>query len=259
MRRSPPALEARLLFISAVAVVTLIGLCVMAVGAAAAMTRTPAGSGPSKTVSASTALKAGRGKILYTDSFHTAARWSTSPLEPRGTTFTYTPSGYEIVGTGSFVHTAVPPYLTAIQQVSMSITATQPAGSPANTGFGVVCRRGVGAARVQYEIYVGGSQWVVERRDGAISGAAPFVIKEGSSPTTAGPAPMTIVGMCATLADGVSTRVAIFVNGANVVDLVDTATALSGHGWLTGLVVVSSDKGPNTVTVSRFEERDLAA
>jgi len=52
MRRSQSALEARLLFISAVAVVTLIGLCVMAVGAAAAMTRTQAGSGPSKTVSA---------------------------------------------------------------------------------------------------------------------------------------------------------------------------------------------------------------
>jgi len=141
----------------------------------------------------------------------------------------------------------------------MSITATQPAGSPANTGFGVVCRRGVGAARVQYEIYVGGSQWVVERRDGAISGAAPFVIKEGSSPSAAGPAPMTIVGMCATLADGVSSRVAVFVNGTNVGDLVDTATALSGHGWLTGLIVVSSDKAPNTVTVTRFEERDLAA
>lgn len=259
MKRSQSALEARLLFIAAVAVVTLIGLCVMAVGVTAAVTRPPVRSGPSKTVSESTPLKVSRGKILYTDSFHTAGRWSTSPLEPPGTTFTYTPRGYEIVGTGFFVHTATPPYQIAIQQVSMSITATQPAGSPAYTGFGVVCRRGVGAARVQYEIYVGGSQWVVERRDGSIPEGAPFVIKEGSSPAAAGPAPMTIVGICATLADGVSTRVAMFVNGAIVVDLIDTATALSGQGWLTGLIVVSSDKAPNMVTVTRFEERDVAA
>jgi len=248
--------ERRLLLASAVAVVTVIVVCAMAVSLVI-VTRRPAAA--PRPVSQAPAFTPTRGKVVFSEHFHDpASNWGTSILEPSGTTFKITTSGYEIVATGFLIHTATSPYRQALQQVGMSLTAKQSADTPAEAGFGVTCRRGTGQSEVRYQLYVGGSSWVVLRRDGPSGpGVEPWVLKEGTSPSTAGPAPITVVGICATLADGVSTRVMMFVDGSRVADLTDTADALPGLGWLTGLVVVSSDKAPSRVTATEFDVRNL--
>jgi hypothetical protein len=62
--------------------------------------------------------------------------------------------------------------------------------------------------------------------------------------------------MCATLADGRTTRLILLVDGATLADFTD-ATNLPGSGWLAGIDVVSNTK-PSTTTATSFEVRDLA-
>ena len=261
--RSNPNFEARLLFVSAVAVVTVIAVCAMSVGLVTALKRGASAAPPaaSRVVSASTPLKSTSGKVVYSDSFQNLADgWSTSINESSGTTFRYSPAGYQITATGFLIHVATAPFDTAFAQLSMSLTATQSSGTPADAGFGVACRRGQGQARVRYEMYVDGTKWYVLRYDGISSPKTfPFRLKEGSTPMPAGTTPITVAGVCATLDDGVSTRVMLFVDGVNVADLIDFAPAMPGSGWLAGLIVASTDKAPSMVTATRFEVRNLAA
>ncbi len=63
--------------------------------------------------------------------------------------------------------------------------------------------------------------------------------------------------MRATLADGVTTRLVMFVNNTQVADLADPVSDLPRLGWLGGLVVRGDDSGPTTITATHFEERDL--
>lgn len=253
-------LEARLMFVAAVAIVVTIAACAVAVLLVSYRPRAVSAVARPRGVTDTSVLKTSLGTLMYSDNFrdHTDD-WSASSTQP-GTSFSYSASGYVIIGTGNIVHPATPPYFTLLQQVSMSMTAMQTADTPAGQGFGVQCRRGSGAAAVRYELLVAGASWRVWRRDGTVSpNKGPIEIREGTSPVVAGPQPMTIVGVCATLADGVSTRLAIFVNGTEVVDLVDTEdTALPGRGWLTGLVVWSAPTAPSIVTVTEFEVRDLS-
>ena len=257
--RGLSAMEARLIFVSAVAVIVTIAVCALAVLFVSYGPRAGSSVSRPRDLTEASILKPSLGRLVYSDNFRDhVGDWSASSSQP-GTSFSYTASGFEIVGTGDVVHNATSPYFTPLLQVSMSMTATQSADSPSSRGFGLRCRRGSGSTEVRYELLVTGATWRLWRRDGAPGlNNKLFEIREGTSRAATGPQPMTIVGVCATLADGISTRVAMFVNGAGVVDLVDIASALSGQGWLTGLEVWSSSTAPSRVTVTEFEVRDLS-
>jgi hypothetical protein len=215
-----------------------------------------AATGP---VTASTALTAGRGSVVFSDDFRDPnSGWRTSPVE--GATYSYANGAYALAGTGLFAYTATAPYKEPHQQLSVAMTAALSPDAPTDAGMGVGCGRGSGAAEIRYEFvaYVDGS-WSVDRRNGTPSATtAPIVLKEGSSAAAAGSTPITVVGVCATLSDGHATRLAFFVGGTLAVDLTDTASTLTDAGWIGSLLLASSDTKPTTLTVSRFEERDLA-
>jgi hypothetical protein len=63
--------------------------------------------------------------------------------------------------------------------------------------------------------------------------------------------------MCATLSDGITTRLVMFVNSTQVADITDPVTGLPRMGWLGGFVVRDDGSGPATVTATHYEERDL--
>lgn len=241
---------------------TTIAICAMAVGLVAGVRRaSAAGSAESLAVSASTALKSGRGKVVYSDNFRDSTRaWSPLMSSASGSSWTYSANGYEIVANGYLVHSRKAPYATALQQLSMSLTAKQSRDTPPDAGFGVVCWRGEGDAMIRYEMVVTGEKWWVMRRDG-VAGlpSNSYLLKIGSSGALAGPIAISVIGVCATLADGVSTRIAMFINGSSVADLTDVPDGLPGHGWQTGIFVVSSTLAPSRVTFTDFEERNLAA
>ncbi len=107
---------------------------------------------------------------------------------------------------------------------------------------------------------VNGSGWYLERGQGAVSATlSPSVLGQGAAPAEPGNTPMTVEGMCATLADGTTTRLALFVNGTKVADITDQVSSLPQTGWTSGLVVASQAGAPSIVTVSHFQVRDAAA
>jgi hypothetical protein len=265
----PPARQAShtglIVTVVALVVVFVIVLGVLFVAVGLRGSGAPTGNGSTTPgvavgpVTASTPLTAGRGHVVFSDGFgdpHTG--WKSTPTT--GATYNYANGAYTITGSGAFVYFASAPYTEPRQQLSVSITATLASDAPTDAGLGVGCGRGSGAAEIRYEliVFVDGS-WVVERRNGAPSETTlPLVLKEGASATVPVSTPVTIVGVCATLSDGHTTRVALFINGTQGVDLTDTATTLTSTGWVGSILLAASDAKPTTLTVTRFEERDIA-
>jgi hypothetical protein len=229
---------------------------------------TPSGSGSSTPtprvatgpITASTPLAAGRGSVVFTDDFRDPnSGWTTSSVT--GATYGYANGAYTVTGSGLLVYIAPSPYKEPHQQLSVSMKGTLSPNAPVDAGIGVGCGRGSGATEVRYELVVFvDASWAVVRRNGVPDAASqPLVLKQGSSATAVGSTPVTVVGVCATLTDGHTTRLALFVNGTLAVDLTDTATTLSDAGWTGTILLAASDAGPTTMTVSRVEERDIAA
>jgi len=213
-------------------------------------------SGP---VTAATKLSALRGTIVFSDDFlDPHSGWSAAVL-PSGTSFGYADGGYLISGRGTLHHFAEAPFHTGLQQLGMSVTATQSPGAPDGAGFGVTCWRGDGENRVRYEFVVlSPGTWYLER-DGGVDtlSSRGVVLEKGTARVAPGASPITIVGMCLTL-DDQSTRLAIFVDGSKMVDRVDKVAGPQG-AWLSGLDVSSREAGDSAVMVTRFEDRDLSA
>jgi hypothetical protein len=160
-------MEARLIFVSAVAVIVTIAVCALAVLYVSYRPRAGSSVSSPRDLTEASILKPGLGRLVYSDNFRDHVDdWSASSSQP-GTSFSYTASGFEIVGTGDFVHMATSPYLTPLRQVSMSMTAMQSEDSPSSRGFGLRCRRGSASAQVRYEFLVTGATWRLWRRDGA--------------------------------------------------------------------------------------------
>lgn len=213
----------------------------------------------SRLITASTTVTAQRGAVVFSDDFHNpSSGWSTQTL-PSGTTFSYTAAGYVIVAMGSVDHFADAPYQTPVQQMAISVTATQSTDSPIGAGYGVSCWRGTGAAELRYDFLVStGGDWKIDRRDGGIP-TAPQVLKQGKSDVRLGSTPLAVQGMCATLAELRTTRLVLFVGTQKLADILDTATAMPDAGWLPDLLVTSEALHSSTVTATHFEVRDLAA
>jgi len=212
-------------------------------------------SGP---VSPTTSLTSSRGSIVFADDFTDAASGWPVGSSSSGTTASYTDSGYAVVGKGSFHHVLKAPYSKLLLQVGASATATQSTGAPAKAGFGVNCLRGSGSTEIRYEFLVlTPGVWYLERFDN-VPGSNGRILRQGLSHMNPGTKPMTVVGMCADLAGGTTTRLALFVNGSRKVDYVDNSGAVDLAGWTTGVTTASRDPKPSTVTFAHFEEHDLA-
>jgi hypothetical protein len=153
-------------------------------------------------------------------------------------------------------HLVYAPYRVGKEQLSVSLTGTQ-TGAPSGAGFGVTCRRGTGATQVSYSFVVLNSgRFYIERDDATSSGPRATIVERGQSPLKPGSTPITVVAICATLADGTTTRLALFIEGRELADFTN-ATKLSGTGWVAG-IDMSSGKTPSTMTASNWEERDLS-
>jgi hypothetical protein len=204
-------------------------------------------------------LTATSGALVFTDEFHDpSSGWTTEPLAS-GTTFAYSGGEYVVVAKGSLHHFSGAPYDVPLAELSMSVTATQSSDAPEGAGFGVTCAQGSGAQHIRYQfLVVLGGLFFIERKIGPDGGnVGPTVVKQGTSSASPGSTPMTLVGDCITAADGQSTRLVLFIDGTMTADVTDTASVPS-DGWLGGLDVSSIDTNPSTVSVTKFEERDVS-
>ena len=138
------------------------------------------------------------------------------------------------------------------------MTAHESAGAPTEAGFGLVCRRGPDStSNVRYEFIVNESnRWFIERNQGAVTmSSTPTILDEGALPAKLGTQELEISGLCATLADGQTTRLALFVGTQKVADITDVSS-LDSDGWLGGLMS-SGDDVSSTTTVAGYTESDL--
>jgi hypothetical protein len=218
---------------------------------------TPAAPTPDG-VTASSALTPMSGVEVYSDDFtDPSSGWSTG-ADPEGAVFAYTQDGYTVTSTVAAHWLAYAPYSDPAQQVNLNITAHESAGAPTGAGFGLVCRRGPDSTtNVRYEFIVNESnRWFIERSQGAVTmSSAPTILDEGSLPSGLGTQELQISGICATLADGHTTRLALFVGTQKVADITDVSS-LDADGWLGG-IISSGDDVSSTTTFAGFTESDL--
>jgi hypothetical protein len=209
-------------------------------------------------VTASTALTPDRGSLVFSDDFTDAgAGWPTDTSTDFKASFS--PSGYVIVSRELADDEVASPYLIPKDQLSVSVTATESPNSPSESGFGAACDRGLKQQTISYDfaVQIDGTWGVVryDQRPGAANPQA--LLKQGTSPKTPGARSITVELMCATLSDGITTRLVMFVNSTQVADITDPVTGLPRMGWLGGFVVRDDGSGPATVTATHYEERDL--
>jgi hypothetical protein len=209
-------------------------------------------------VTASKALSPDRGSLVFSDDFRdSASGWSTETSSDFNASFS--PSGYVIVARNFADNEVATPYVLPKDQLSVSVIASESSGSPSGSGFGAACDRGLNQQTVSYDfvVQVDGT-WEVIRHDLRPGAANPHSsLKRGTSPRAPGAKSIAVELMCATLSDGITTRLVMFVDTIQVADILDPVTDLPRLGWLGGLVVRSLDSGPTTVTATHFEERDL--
>jgi len=213
-------------------------------------------------VTRTTPLTASTGTVVFKDDFHDVhSGWDTVSTTS-DVKYAFDNGAFVTVATGGFWFTEPSPYFEPLQQLSVGATATLDIHTPPDAGFGVDCARGSGASQTTYQFTAAAdSNWYVMRWTGPDSPTnSPTTLKEGT--IRGAPAPgvisVTLVGVCATMADGVTTRLAFFIDGTKVADLIDISPAAATDGWLADLVTAGSDSGPVTVTATHFDERDLS-
>jgi hypothetical protein len=228
---------------------------------------TPAASNPTNTptppntaagVTASSPLSSPRGTVIFADDFSDPnSGWDTGT--DNDSTYSYTPAGYSMTTHAPAIFLSYAPDDTPAQQVSLSITAVEAAGADPDAGFGVSCRRGPdSASQLRYEFTVtGAGRWFIERNEGDLSAQRPTTLREGPTQLPAG-TQVTVSAVCATLADGVTTRLALFLNGTKVADMLDVST-VDGAGWLGAIMSTNVGNAPATTIVSRYNESALGA
>jgi hypothetical protein len=209
-------------------------------------------------VTASSALTPMSGVEVFSDDFSdSTSGWSTG-ADPKGAVFAYTADGYTVTSTVAAHWLAYAPYSDPAQQINLNMTAHESAGAPTGAGFGLVCRRGPDSTtNVRYEFVVNESnRWFIERNQGAVTlSSTPTILDEGALPSRLGTQELVISGICATLADGQTTRLALFVGNQKVADITDVSS-LDADGWLGGLIS-SGDEVSSTTTVAGYTESDL--
>jgi hypothetical protein len=225
----------------------------------------PAGSNPSNPpttpntadgVTASSPLSSPRGTVVFSDDFSDPnSGWDTGT--DSDSTYSYTPAGYSMTTHAAAIFLSYAPSDIPVQQATLSITAAEAAGADPDAGFGVSCRRGPdSASQLRYEFTVtGAGRWFIERNEGDLSAQRPTTLDEGPTPSPAG-AQVKVSAVCATLADGVTTRLALFLNGTKVADMLDIST-VDGAGWLGAIMSTNAGNAPATTIVSSYGESAL--
>jgi len=217
---------------------------------------------PARPVTRNTLLTAATGTVVFKDDFHDVhSGWDTVSGDP-DVNYAFVNGAFVVVAKGAFLFYDPSPYSEPQPQLSVGATATLDIHTPPDAGFGVDCTRGTGSEQTTYEFTADAdSTWYVARLTGA-SGVTNLPTTLAHGTLTGKPAPgviaVTSVGVCATMADGLATRLAFFIDGSKVADLTDTPPAASPDGWVADLVTVGSDSGPVTMTATHFEERDLS-
>ncbi len=260
--------NARLIIIAAVAAVLI--LVVGAVGvslelaaergkqstaAAVKSTPSPGPVGPTTPVTATT------GMSVFSDDFHDPNSGWYTVANSADADYGYANGSYVVTAKGDFYYFQPSPYSEPKPQISASVTATLDVHTPPDAGFGVDCFRGSGSEVVSYEFTADAdAHWYVQRAIGETSTAVPTMLAKGSlgSAPAPGVLPVTLVGVCATQSDGVTTRLVLFVDGKKVADLTDTTSVSSNQGWQCDLLTAGSGTRPVTETATHFEERDLS-
>jgi hypothetical protein len=208
-------------------------------------------------VTASTVLTADRGSVIFIDDFSDSnSGWSKDTTADFKASFTG--SGYVVVARNFVDHEVAAPYVLPKDQLSVAVRATE-SSAPDGSGFGAACDRGLKEQTISYDfaVQVDGT-WDLVRHDLRPGAANPHaLLKQGTSPKAPGAASITVELMCATLADGITTRLVMFVDNTQVADITDPVTDLPRLGWVGGLVVRGVDSAPTTVTATHYEERDL--
>jgi len=210
-------------------------------------------------VTATSRLAPGMGRLVFSDDFHDAnSGWSVGTLAS-GTVYSYSSAGYVVMAKGTLFHLARAPYDLPLSQISMSMTATQADGAPDGTGFGLTCKTGLDASQVRYDFFViGPGAWQVYRSDGPDSVTnLSSLLRAGSTRTAPGRTPVTVVGICATLPDSHTMRLALFIDGVLAVDLSDQLRE-APSGWTGGLAFDSDASRPTTDTVTAFALSDIS-
>ena len=229
---------------------------------ATASPRASSTSPASHPITVTTPLTAATGTVVFTDDFHNVhSGWDTTSATS-GITYAFANGAFVSAATAGFWFSEPSPYFEPLQQLSVGTTATLDIHTPPDAGFGVDCVRGTGSSQTTYQFTAtADSNWYVMRWTGPNSDTNfPTTLKQGTIKGAPAPGviPVTLVGVCATMADGVTTRLALFIDGSKVADFTDTALAALSSGWVTDLVTAGSDSGPVTVTSTHFEQRDLS-
>lgn len=211
-------------------------------------------------VTATSPITPTSGTQVFSDDFHDpGSGWLIG--QRNGVSYSYKAGGYQVVATGAYHYFAIAPYTEPLSELALSVTATQNAGAPPTGGFGLTCASAISTqAELHYEFVVNArSRWYVERRDGPPAvGSGPAILRQGSSPVPPGSKPLTLSAVCATLPDGKTTRLVLFVNSQRVADLMDVASAGSAAAdWTGELLTAGGNAAPTTVHVSRFTESSL--
>ena len=229
-----------------------------ATGGSRAKSTTPA----SRPITRTTPLTAATGTVVFTDDFHDVhSGWDTVSPDP-DIKYAFVNGAFVTVATGAFWFSEPSPYFEPLQQLSVGTTATLDLHTPPDAGFGVDCTRGSGSAQTSYQFTAAAdSNWYVMRWTGPDSATNfPTVLNQGtiSRKPAPGVIPVTLVGVCAIMPDGLTVRLAFFIDGAKVADFSDILPVASSDGWLADLLTVGSDSGPVTVTATHFAERDVS-
>lgn len=260
--------NARLIIIAAVAAVLILVVGAVGVSLVLAAERSnqstaaaPKGTRSPGPVGPTTPLTATSGRSIFSDEFHDPnSGWDTI-ANSADADYGYSNGTYVVTAKGDFNYFEPSPYSEPKQQISASVTATLDVHTPPDAGFGVDCFRGEGSALVSYQFTADAdAKWYVQRAIGDASTAVPTTLAKGSlgSAPAPGVLPVTLVGVCASQSDGVTTRLVLFVDAKKVADLTDTASESSNQGWQCDLLTTGSSTGPVTETVTHFEERDLS-
>jgi hypothetical protein len=277
----PPSHKLRNVLIgSLVVIVVLVAGAVEAAGSKSSTTQGPAASGLPLThataapsapdgstapgsaggVTAASPLLLATGTSVFADDFTDPnSGWGVGTDDD--STYAYTPAGYSMSSHVPAHFLSYAPYDVPAQQVSLSMTAVEAPGADPGAGFGVTCRRGPDSeSQLRYEFVVNNEgRWFVERNEGTLSIAVdPTILNEGSTQLVPGAAALTVSGVCATLANGTTTRLALFLNGVKVVDMLDD-TPVDSEGWLGGVLTTNATNDPATAIVSVFSESTLQA
>ena len=200
------------------------------------------------------------GTTIFADDFHNPMSGWTITTAASGTTFTYTVGGYVIGAVGdNMAHFAYAPYSAARQQLSVSMTGTLAGTATQGAALGVICRRGTGDSRLLYEFWVyDDGSYSIERRDGPVSTTGePRELTSGHGTQPAGTAPLTVEGVCSTV-DSETTRLVLYADGVQMDDITDTAYNMPNDAWLGGIGALSVGTDVQSMTFTRFVERDLS-